>query len=471
MSKDERKGPAANTRAGANLRLEEYIIYQSLYGHASGSEIPGPTFQIERTPIGKIKRSRSSEFLCSPNKVCIIEERCILESATPKSKSEESLQTVEAKEINFDFGNSADTTPVKRELIGRNSGVRKIYRRKIKLETTTMAANELSYTDIISAVPIFEGHQKDLDYFISTCSTYNEMVSDEQKPTFISIVKAKLKGIALTKMQPFADLNTWELIKTRLEEKFRRPMTYETAQDELSNIRQNRTESIESYGNNIRSALLKLNKACETLTADANALRLLRAANEKLAIRKFEQGLYNGNLKICVGARDFTTLDTAITYVMQKENLYKNESRIRCNYCGISGHMENECRRKQQNQSAIRSGDDRYRRASFPNRDGPGNASNTFQNARDSNRWENRNNGGANNNFRGGNGPNRWGNNDGNGSRNNYNANRNSNSNGNPNNSYAPPNSPVNKNMPQNARTFTSRTVTLGEAMREETKN
>lgn len=321
---------------------------------------------------------------------------------------------------------------------------------KVKKENM---GDKLTYTDLMNAIPVFEGHQKDLDYFISTCSTYNDQIEDTQKDMFVSIIKTRLKGIALTKMEPVHELNTWALIKTRLEEKFKRPMNYEAAQDEISNIRQSRTDSIETYGNNVRLALHKLNKAAETLSTENGALKLLRGANEKLAIRKFEQGLYNSNLKICVGARDHTTLDLAITYAMQKEGLYRNESRTRCNFCNILGHTEKECRRKQQNSpNQTNYNVNRFRQPNSPNKN-ESNQRNT------------------NNNYRYRNNSNRWDGNRDNMGRNNGNPNRNFNSTGNSNNSFSNSNSPNNKNSTENAKKFNHRTVTLEEAIKKETKN
>lgn len=210
-----------------------------------------------------------------------------------------------------------------------------------------MAALELK--DIITEIPYFEGYQKDMDHFISVCSQFNDLLAEDQRTDYVKIVKTRFKGVALAKMQPLDTLNEWNDIKTRIIEKFKRPVTYEHAQEELNNIRQLRNETIEVYGNRIRLALQKLNSASENVTESVEGRRILRTTNEKYAIRKFEQNLLNDNLKIWVSTKNCTTVDSAISYAMQKEFHFNSYRRIRCNYCNIEGHIEQNCRQKQRN--------------------------------------------------------------------------------------------------------------------------
>lgn len=240
-------------------------------------------------------------------------------------------------------------------------------------------ANQLKISDFISEIPNFEGYQKDLEHFISTNSTYYDLLDEAQKPNFIRIITTKFKGIALAKMQPFDTLLTWDDVKKRLEEKFKRPNTYENAQEELNNVFQARNESIEVYGNRIRLALHKLNSASENLTTTAEGIRLLRSTNEKFAIRKFEQNLISDNLKIWVGTKDCKTLDSAISFAMQKEYHFKSNRKIQCNYCNREGHQEIECRQKQRNQYNSNRNNSNF------NRNGNNNASKFNQNRFQSN--------------------------------------------------------------------------------------
>lgn len=90
----------------------------------------------------------------------------------------------------------------------------------------------------------------------------------------------------------------------------------------------------------------KLNTASKTLTSDANALKSLKVANEKLAIRKFEQHISDQNIKVIVGAANKNSLEGAIAFAMEKELSMKKTVEKTCNYCKKEGHFERDCLRK-----------------------------------------------------------------------------------------------------------------------------
>lgn len=462
MSDSEQDRPAQNTRSATSRRAFSVDSRtDSNYPIDDTKGIPKPTFQIPRTPppqgiAHRIARSHEKVKPC----------QVILEKL-----DETELEQIESRlNIDKDF-RSEDTS----DLYSSTDNL--LFDIVEDIPNNKMA--KLSVSDMIKAIPVFEGHQKDIDYFISTCTNYHNMIEDNLKPTFISIIVTKFKGIAHIKMQPLSELTTWDMVKTRLEEKFKRPLNYETAQDEIAGIRQARNESIEIYGNHIRLALHKLNRATETLTNNVEALKSLRTANEKLAIKKFEQNLFNTNLKIWVGAKDFDSLDTAISFAMQKEPMNKNNvSNIRCNYCNINGHIESDCRRKQRERNQNNSdrtnnytrGNDynRYRQSNSANRSNYGSANNNNSN-RNSNDYNNKN----------GNRSNRW-----------ENPNNNNNNNHNTNSIRKPPQNsatgsnnaasnsnikfPNNRNTTQGARRFadqTNHSLTLAEVLKDDTKN
>lgn len=334
MSKDDSR-PSANTRSATTKRTISVdnltdIEFKSLDLAKSG--IPKPTFQVGKThPSAKTTQNPTvSEKVIRPCSVLLerLDDTDLQESKPDglfeTSEDESNDELLDSKDLvlaEIARLNSISLIP-ERSIIPNNPLFQ-----KIPDPIRTMSDPTITITDMINAIPFFEGHQKDMDYFISTCQNYHNMVAEAQRPMFISILQTKFKGIAHVKMQPFADLITWDL-----EDKFKRPLNYEASQDEISNMRQARGESIEVFGNHIRLALHKSNRASETLTTNADALKSLRKANEKLAIRKFEQNLFNNNLKIWVGAKDFNSLDAAISFAMQKEPTYKNDANIRCNY-------------------------------------------------------------------------------------------------------------------------------------------
>ena len=204
---------------------------------------------------------------------------------------------------------------------------------------------ELQAKDIIVGIPVFSGDPKQLETFLNTCGVYYNMVTVAQKPDTLKIIKAKITGEALSKAGPLGDdLNTWDLLKKRLKERIKKPISLEYANEDLSKTFQKRDESMEDFGARMKEKLKRLNEASRTLASTAAEIEVLRKANEKQAIAKFEQNIRNPTIRVLVSAAGKKSIDECITYAMQKELTEKNNRS--CNICGMSNHDESSCRRK-----------------------------------------------------------------------------------------------------------------------------
>lgn len=191
----------------------------------------------------------------------------------------------------------------------------------------------LTYTDLINAIPQFDGKETEIESFITTCDTYNGLINEDRRGTFLAIVTKKLRGEALAKVQPILDYTSWDALKRALQDKLKKPISFEYAQEKLINIVQGRDENFEKYAERLKKALAKLNGASRTLTMDGGALRMLKKANEKLAIRKFEQNTYNKDVKIMLSATRNETLEEAIAFALDKELSFGTILTKTCNYC------------------------------------------------------------------------------------------------------------------------------------------
>lgn len=216
----------------------------------------------------------------------------------------------------------------------------------ISIPTPTLAM-AITLRDAIHGIPIFKGEVKELDSFLNTCESYIALVDNANSANLLSIIKTKISGEAYNKIQPISELNTWELLKARLKSKIKKHVTFEFAQQDLANIRQNKSDTVEKYGDRIKEKLRELNEASRKLSNDNNQLAVLFTANEKMAISKFEQNLNNESLRLLVSAANKSSLDECVLYAMQRDLIQSDFKKEKCGFCSIPGHTEDKCRKKQ----------------------------------------------------------------------------------------------------------------------------
>lgn len=279
-------------------------------------------------------------------------------------------------------------------------------------------------SEITGAIPLFSGKEEELETFINVCDGFHNICEEgddeKEKAILLIIIKMRIVGKALAKIQPTSELKTWQQLRDKLKKIFMKPITYELAQSELATTRQRRNESVESFADRIQNALDKLNVATQSLTSDPNALQALQKTNEKQALQHFEQNLFNDDLRIRVESANKDKLSTAILFAKQKEISLKLNTIKICDFCKIPGHVVADCRKKNLGQPQPSTSEQNYRGG---NTNSNRNYQNNYQNQNrgNSSNQQGYNRGGFNNNN-----SNNYGNNSGN----RYN-NQNNNGNGN----------------------------------------
>lgn len=346
--------------------------------------------KIENSDPSKIQ-SRNIQKSKSSSDILNIHSNNSSVHSIHRTQSQHSLHSVHSNHSNHTIHTSSELS-----ISSSEHSLYRPYTPEQPNSKSNMVEETLKIKDIALTMPYFEGFQKDLDFFISTCKTYNETVTEAQRPLLLQVIKTKFKGIALAKMEPLTTLTSWAEVKTRLEEKFKRPNTYEHAQDEITRIHQARNETIEVYGNRFRMALHRLNKAAESLTESVEGLQVLRDTNEKYAVRKFEQNINNNELKFWVKMKNCKTLDAAIVVAMEEEDQFEVPRRIFCNYCSRNGHSERDCRQKQRerNQNSSNQSETSRTNQYYQNRfstDSNSPPKNNYNNNGNSNTYNNRN--------------------------------------------------------------------------------
>lgn len=227
---------------------------------------------------------------------------------------------------------------------------------KQALINTIKKMSEIAVGDLINGIPSFDGNLKNLESFINTCDVFDSIANQASKTLVFNIAKAKITGEAFNKLSPLNTLNDWNALKTRLRERLRKPMTFEFAQEDINAIFQKKDESLADYGNRVKEKLTKLNQASTGLTQNNDALTVVRTANEKQAISKFQQNIRDENIKILVSAAAKTSLEDCISFALQTELMRRNTNIKKCSICGKDNHDQSTCRQKTNQQQNRRYG-------------------------------------------------------------------------------------------------------------------
>lgn len=204
----------------------------------------------------------------------------------------------------------------------------------------------VTLSDAVNGISEFNGNEKNLESFINSCNLYNTIIPQANRDTLLAIIKSKIIGDAYNKVQPLENINNWDALKQRLRDKLKKTVSFEYAQQDLSTVSQQNKETVEQFGDKVKKKLRALNDATRSMTNDQAQQTILRSANEKLAIAKFEQNLKDESVRILTSAANKNSLDDVIAYAMQKELILKTKNPVKCDFCGMLNHEESSCRKK-----------------------------------------------------------------------------------------------------------------------------
>lgn len=95
----------------------------------------------------------------------------------------------------------------------------------------------LRLSDVIKFdIPFFKGNIKELNGFINTCSMYNQLTPIELKPILLTIIKSKITGKALAKIQPIDEYMNWHQLQEALKTRVKKPVSYKHAHEEINTL-------------------------------------------------------------------------------------------------------------------------------------------------------------------------------------------------------------------------------------------
>lgn len=196
-------------------------------------------------------------------------------------------------------------------------------------EDTTSTMEKFELKTAIALLPILTGDEDITKRLISNIEMYDAMIDDAGKKQLIQFVlKSRLSESAKLRMRANYSSVTELLSDMRT---ILLPKKSDTAiQSKLQHARQNE-RSIEEYGKELEQLFVDL--TITQANGDTNAYQILKPVNERIAIKRFSDGLRNSRLSTIIAARNYNTLKDAIQGAIDEMISSGREDRVMSFYC------------------------------------------------------------------------------------------------------------------------------------------
>ncbi|XP_050555355.1 uncharacterized protein LOC126911581 [Spodoptera frugiperda] len=187
-----------------------------------------------------------------------------------------------------------------------------------------MAAESFNLKTAIALLPIMTDKEQDTKRLIDSIQLYSSMINDNTKNLLIEFVlKTRLSEGAKLRLK--ASYATIDSLVTDMRTYLIQKKSAAAIQSQILNSNQER-RSIEQFGNELEKLFVDLTIA--QADGDDSKFNILRPINEKLAIKRFSDGLSNTRLSTIIASRQFTSLPEAIRTAIDEHTLLPNEDHI-----------------------------------------------------------------------------------------------------------------------------------------------
>lgn len=168
----------------------------------------------------------------------------------------------------------------------------------------------------LGLIPVMTEDEKAIQQLIDNIEYYSSMLT---KPECISklikfILKSRLTQSAKLKLNN--DYPTIDALLNDMKSNLLAKKSANAVQTKLHNARQN-SVSISEFGQELSELFVKLTIA--QANGNSDDYKTLRAINEKMAIKKFADGLRNRRISTIIAARNFDSLKDAIQAAVDEE--------------------------------------------------------------------------------------------------------------------------------------------------------
>ena len=220
----------------------------------------------------------------------------------------------------------------------------------------------MSMTFAASLIPRFDGKSCSITKFINQCRLADSRIKPGNRINLLALIRNKIEGDADQLISNGDDLTTLDELIDVLKSSFSRSFDVNHIQDELKNLHQKDSESINSYGARVKEILnrgtdaanekfnMEQSKSVKTLLNDA-------------AILGFKRGLCNRNVRTLMIREKADSLGTAIDVATGIEKEFECEKQTpysktvvsntkvcavniddrKCYSCNQPGHLRRNC--------------------------------------------------------------------------------------------------------------------------------
>ncbi|XP_057670057.1 putative uncharacterized protein DDB_G0286901 [Diorhabda carinulata] len=251
-------------------------------------------------------------------------------------------------------------------------------------------AEEFSLRTAANLLPSVDDTENTTKQLIDAIELYDGLLNVAGKKLLTTFVlKTKLSQSAKLRLESNYNSNA-DLIKD-IKANLLTKKSAAALSNELHNARQ-LEKSIDEFGKSLEDLLVNLTLA--QADGDSGAVKILRVANEKIAINAFANGLRNHELRTVIKARNYAKLKDAISGAKDEEISKKASSSAQV------FHTRNKSDSRQNNAYRGNSRSNKNNRGSYRNNSNHTNRNNNY-NSRNSNYNNQNNRQRDNDNFRG----------------------------------------------------------------------
>lgn len=191
-------------------------------------------------------------------------------------------------------------------------------------ETDKMALSNFDLKTAISLLPIMTGQEQVTTQLIDSIQLYGSMLNDDAKKQMIEFV-LKTRLSASAKLRLKSSYATVESLLKDMRTHLIQKKSAVALQSQMFTARQGR-RSIEKFGSDLEELFVNLTLA--QADGDEQKYDVLRPLNEKVAVKRFADGLNNSRLSTIIASRPFQSLPEAIRAAVDENSLAPSEEQV-----------------------------------------------------------------------------------------------------------------------------------------------